>query len=262
MRRVDRLTMVGWGALLMPPLVMWHEIAGHAATCAALGGRVATIGAFYVECDGLVGGRSMAVACAGVVMNIALALVAFRLWRRARGDTARLVWWLVWVSEGFVAAGYFCFSGVTGIGDLATVPGGALADLPLPVVWRIAGLIGGIAAYVWLVRAGGRGLGEMLGTGLVTRSARRGVAHVYYATCGIASVLVGLLNPQGLVVTLSSAAAASFGGLAGFINIGFSARGDDRPTGFAARRSWPVIVGGGVVLAIFAALLGPSIHPL
>ncbi len=50
-RHIDKLTMVGWGMLLMPLLTMWHEIGGHAAFCAAQGGHVTTIGAFYVECD-------------------------------------------------------------------------------------------------------------------------------------------------------------------------------------------------------------------
>ncbi len=260
-QRVDRLTMVGWGALLMPLLTMWHEIGGHAAACAVQGGHVATIGAFYVNCTGLPVGPAAIVACAGVAMNALLAVVVHALWRRSTGDSTRLVLWLIWVSEAFVAAGYFCFSGVTGFGDLGTGKGGALTWLPLPLAWRAGETLFGVVAYVLIVGSAIRALDGMLGTGAVTRSARRRIAHSYYAACGFGAVLVGLLNPVGILITIMSAAASSFGGLAGFISIGYAARGIDAPLPFVVARSWPVVVAGAVVLAAFAIILGPSIRP-
>ena len=56
------MTITGWGLLLMPLLTIWHEIGGHAAACALQGGRVTTIGAFYVDCDGPVGSGNILVA--------------------------------------------------------------------------------------------------------------------------------------------------------------------------------------------------------
>lgn len=259
-QRVDGLTMAGWGALLMPLLTMWHEIGGHAAACVVQGGRAAEIGAFYVQCTGLSGWRDVVVACAGVAVNIVLALAAHAAWRRARGDTMRLALWLVWVSEAFVAAGYFCFSGVTGVGDLGTGPSGALSDVPAPLVWRVAETIVGIAAYVALVRAGIAGLNAMLGTGPATRPARRRIAHGYYLAAGAGAVLVGLLNPVGLFITIMSAMASSLGGLAGFISIGFAARGPDAPRAFVVAREPWVILAGAIVLVGFAVLLGPTIR--
>lgn len=260
-QRVDWLTMAGWGALLMPLLTMWHEIGGHAAACALQGGTVATIGAFYVECEGLSGLPRMLVACAGVTVNALLSLAAYLCWRRARRDTARLALWLVWVSEAFVAAGYFCFSGVTGVGDLGTGPQGALAGLPWPLALRLSEIVVGIAAYIAVVRAGIGALNAMLGTGPRTRQARRRIAHSFYIASGLGAVLVGLLNPVGLFVTIMSAAASSFGGLAGFISIGLAARGADAPRDFDLPRNWLVIAAGGIVLALFAAVLGPSVKP-
>jgi hypothetical protein len=73
-------------------------------------------------------------------------------------------------------------------------------------------------------------------------------------------VLVGLLNPVGLFVTIMSAAASSFGGLAGFISIGFAAPGADAPRPFEVARNWAVIAGGGLVLTTFAVVLGPSLR--
>ena len=260
-QQIDWPTMAGWGALLMPLLTMWHEIGGHAAACAVQGGRVATIGAFYVDCTGLSLWPDAVVACAGVIVNMALSLIAYAAWRRSESHGTRLLWWLIWVSEAFVAAGYFCFSGVTGAGDLGTGAHGALPWLPMPIAWRGGELALGIVAYILLVRAAIRGLTAMLGSGRATEPARKRIAHTYYIACGAGAFLVGLLNPVGLFITIMSAAASSFGGLAGFISIGFAAGGPDAPRPFVVARNPLVIVGGLLVLATFAIVLGPSVHP-
>lgn len=257
---IDGMTIVGWGMLLMPLLTMWHEIGGHAAACVVQGGHVATLGAFYVECTGLPRLAEIVVACAGVTMNALLALAAFLLWRNARSDGARLTLWLVWVSEAFVASGYFLFSGVSGVGDLGTSSDGALHGMPAPLVFRVVEVLVGAACYFALVRAAIRTLTAMLGTGRVTSATRRAIAHSYYGTCGAAAVLVGLLNPVGIFITIMSAAASSFGGLAGFISIGYAAPGSDDPNAFHVARNWPVVVFGAAVLIAFALVLGSSRH--
>ena len=260
-QQVDWLTIAGLGTLFMPLLTMWHEIGGHAATCAILGGQVETIGAFYVDCTGLSALPNAAVECAGVAVNIALSLVAHAGWRHARGDLARLIWWLVWVSEALVATGYFCFSGVTGAGDLGTGPDGALAGASFPLAWRVGETALGILTYALVLRAGLGALNAMIGTGPGTVAVRRRIAHGFYIACGAGAVLVGLLNPIGLFVTIMSATASSFGGLAGFISIGFAASGADLPRNFVIERNWGVIAGGVLVLVAFALVLGPSVRP-
>lgn len=259
-QRVDLATVIGWGMLLMPLLTMWHEIGGHAAACAVQGGHVATIGAFYVDCTGLAGAAEILVAVAGVTVNALLAALAYLAWRRAATPRAALPLWLIWVSEAFVAAGYFCFSGVTGFGDLGTGSGGALAALPVPTAIRIGECVIGVASYVLLVRAAIRSLHAMIGTGADTRQARRRIAHGYYATAGAAAVVVGVMNPVGIVITIMSAAASSFGGLAGFISIGFADGAGPAPRAFVLARS-PVVIGAGALTLIaFAVVLGPSLR--
>lgn len=252
--------MAGWGLVLMPLLTMWHEIGGHAAACALQGGHVAEVGAFYVQCRGLSGVAAMLVAGAGVIVNLLLAAVAWRWWRGAGSDRARILLWLVWVSEAFVAAGYLCFSGVTGVGDLGTGPHGSLAALPHPGMLRIAEVAIGIIAYTLVVRAAIRALDAMIGTGATTLPARRRIAHGYYAAAGVGAVLVGMLNPVGWFVTIMSAAASSFGGLAGFISIGYAARGPDAPRALVIARDWRVIGAGIAVTAAFALVLGPTLR--
>lgn len=260
MQRVDSLTIVGWGLLLMPLLTMWHEIGGHAAVCAVQGGQVTTIGAFYVDCEGLLGLGNILVACAGVFVNIVLAIVAYFLWRRAVSDTARVTLWLIWVSEAFVASGYFLFSGVTGFGDLGIGKGGSLATFGLAWPIQIIEVVIGLISYILLVRAAIRALNMMIGNGPETRRVRRSIAHVYYASAGAAAVLVGLLNPVGIVITIMSAAASSFGGLAGFISIGYAVGKGGEAKPILIRRNLPIIGAGVAVLAAFALILGPSLH--
>lgn len=256
--RIDPVTVVGLGLVLMPLLTMWHEIGGHAAACAIQGGHVAAIGAFYVDCLGLTGVPRVIVACAGVAMDTLLAIVAFGLWRRTTGDLARLALWYVWVTKGFVAAGYFCFSGVSGFGDLGPGPDGGIGPLPMPWVWRAAFLAIGALTYWRLIVAAIRTLTEMLGDAAATRAARRTIAHVYYGTIGVVALLVGLLNPVGLFITVMSAAASSFGGNAGFISIGFAGPSGTDERGFVVRRNWGILAAGVLVSGAFAVVLGPS----
>ncbi len=258
--RIDLLTIVGLALLLNPLLTMWHEIGGHAAACAALGGTVATIGAFYVQCTGLTGLPDMAVACAGVAVNTVLAIVAYAVWRGARRDRARLFWWFVWVSEAFVAAGYFCFSDISGVGDLGVARGGGLAGAPMPIAWRIGEMAFGIAVYWLLIGRASAALGRMIGAGELVAGSRRRIAHGYYFASGAIAILVGLLNPVGIFVTILSAAASSFGGLAGFISIGFARPAGAPANSFTIARWWPVIITGAATSALFALLLGPSLH--
>ncbi|MBB6124801.1 hypothetical protein [Sphingobium subterraneum] len=257
---VDLLTILGLSMAIHPLLTMWHEIGGHAVACAALGGHVATIGAYYVDCTGLAGWRSVVVSCAGVTVNAVLAVWAYALWTRATQDRARLVLWLIWVSEAFVAAGYFAFSGVSGFGDLGTGEGGGLEGLPMPVVIRVGELLFGIAAYILLVRAAIRSLNGMIGTGPQTDAVRKTIAHGFYAGAGAGAILVGLLNPVGLIITIMSAVASSFGGLAGFISVGYAIAPLDAPKPFSLARNRPVIIGGAAILIAFAAILGRSLY--
>lgn len=259
-QRIDRVTIAGLALVMMPLTTMWHEFGGHAAACAALGGRIAEIGAFYVDCNSTDELRRMAVSCAGVAVNILLGLAAFAAWRRAKGDWPRLVLWLLLMDQAFVASGYFAFSGVIGVGDLATGVHGGLVGIAHPWIVRGVEAAAGIFCYSRMIRFGIRSLGDMLGDSPATAPDRRRICHSFYLTSGVAAVVVGLFNPLGLFILLASAAASTFGGLAGFISIGFDVPHGDNERPFAIdRRRWLVALGALVTIG-FAAILGPSIR--
>jgi hypothetical protein len=261
MPRIDRWTIIGIALLLMPLLTMLHEIGGHALTCLATGHHVLQLGAFYVECDSLRGSTAMRlVAFAGPGIDIVFALLGWLVWRRLRGDLARLIGWYVWLGCGFAAAGYFCYSGVTGIGDLGPAGDGGLAPLPMPWLWRAGFALGGGIVYYLLVMAGMRQLAAMIGQGPETKSARRWIAHGYYLTLCVAAVLASLPNPVGIFITLASATAASFGGNTGLISIGYATGEAGEGRGFAIERSWGLLAAGVVASIAFAVVLGPTIR--
>lgn len=259
-QHIDKATIAGLALLLMPLLTMAHEIGGHAAACVATGGTLKELGAFYVECGNSGPGAARIVALAGMGMDAVLGLIAWRVWRGLKGDLARLTGWYVWLCLSFSAAGYFLFSGISGIGDLGPGEGGGIGPLPQPLLWRAVFAAGGGYAYWRLVKAGIATLGEMVGQGEDTKLARRAVAHVFYAALCLAAVAASLPNPVGLFITLASAGAASIGGKAGMINIGFSAKAGAGAKPFTIARNGWLIAAGVLVSAAFAVVLGPTIR--
>ncbi len=256
--QVDFVTIAGLALLAMPLLTMWHEIGGHAAACVAMGGKVTEIGAFYVQCSGLDYWPDIFVAAAGVLVDVGLALFAWAMWARASADLARLIWWYIAVVKGFVAAGYFAFSGVTGQGDLG--PSGGFAGLGNPLAMRAFLTLAGIAAYWWLYQRAARTLATMIGQGPLTKTSRRRIGHLFYLVLGIGAVFVGLFNPVGIFITIMSAAASSFGGNAGFIWLGYGTSDVGEPVPFRIGRHWAILGLGVATSAIFGWVLGPSVR--
>ncbi len=258
--QVDAITIVGLALVLLPLEVMTHEIGGHAVICAVTGGLIQDIGAFYVNCDAPTLWAAHATALAGVAIDTTVSCIAFLLWRRTTGDFARLVFFYVWIMKGFVAAGYLLFSGISDSGDLGTALDAGMSGIANPILWRIAIIMIGGFAYWRLIRAAIRALDTMVGDTPETQTARRKIAHIFYITIGLASVVVGLLNPVGIMITIMSAAASSFGGNAGFISVGYADPKGTQQRKFLIKRNWYVFIAGLVLLGSFALILGPTLH--
>lgn len=260
-QRIDLPTIAGIALLLMPALTMLHELGGHAAACLALGGHLRELGAFYIDCDAPTDLARRIVTAAGPGIDAVVGLLGYGVWRRLKGDLARLVGWYVWLGCAFSVTGYFFYSGVSGIGDLGTVGKEGIGPLPLPYVFRAIFALGGAGAYAMLILAGIRTLATMLGTGATTLPAKRRVAHGFYAVLCLSALLASLPNPVGLLITLTSAVAASFGGKAGLISIGYAPGKPESPRAFTIARNVPLIAAGLLATLAFAAILGPTIRP-
>jgi pimeloyl-ACP methyl ester carboxylesterase len=255
---VDWVTLIGLTLIIGPLTVVGHELGGHAATCLAIGARVTAIGAFYVDCIDASGGVPRIVSMAGTMADILIFALSYWLWPRAKGDLMRLSLWLVFSVKGMVAAGYFLFSGATGIGDWGPGIGGGIGPLPHPFAWRAGLFLIGLFAYIRIVRLSTKALHAMIGGGDDAAATQRKVALGFYFIFGGLAVLIGLVNPVGIVITITSALASTFGGTAGMITIA-RRKAVSEPIPFAVGGSIPLLLCGLAVAITFAAVLGPTI---
>lgn len=258
--RVDMRTLVGLALLLLPLLTMGHELLGHALTCVASGHRPSQLGAYYVECPHTGPWSRRIVAIAGTGVDVLLALLAHAAWRKVRRPLPRLVWWIVFTVKGMVAAGYWMFSGVTNLGDWGPAMGGGIGPLPWPWLLRAVMFAVGLYVYIAVVRRAIHMMVAMLGGGEQARVTQRKIALTIYLVGGASSVLVSLLNPLGIVITLMSAVASSFGGTAGLFNVAWSRPSDEPPRDFVIDRHYAILVAGVLTTIAFAVVLGPTIY--
>ncbi|PNS09129.1 hypothetical protein [Solilutibacter silvestris] len=261
-RTCDWLTVVAIAGLAYVTATALHEHLGHAAACTALGSNVLKFGAFYVECnDGKLSAMSVRmVALAGPVVSLLLGLVGARLLRRAWAPLPRLFIWML-ASIGLMTAfGYMMFSAVAGIGDLGIGKDGVLHDVAMPWLWRV--LMGGVGYWlydrsvVWSMRT----LAGIIG-GREDRPRRvQRLSLLTYLAGAVTCIVIGLFNPEGIIIVLTSAAAASLGGTSGFAwgpprtRVG---AGDSDPVVFP--RSWAWIIVGVAVVLFYGIVLGPTI---
>jgi hypothetical protein len=130
-------------------------------------------------------------------------------------------------------------------------------------LWRIALVVGSYVAYRWVVRVFLRPIeARAAGVGRPRIQAAQHMAlTAYFAGVGI-YLLIGLLNPQGLFIVVTSALAASMGGTSGLLwMMRLLDQGHEvPPPGLYFGRSWMWISVAAVVVAIYAAILGPSVR--
>jgi hypothetical protein len=258
--RVDLWTLAGLALLLLPLLTMAHELGGHALACVASGHLPSQLGAYYIECPGTGPWAHRLVAMAGTGMDVVLAVLALLGWHRARQPLPRLVLWIVFTVKGMVAAGYWMFSGVSNLGDWGPAAGGGIGPLPWPWLWRAVMFAIGLAVYIGVVRQSIRMLRTMLGGGEVAGRTQWHIAMAIYLIGGVSAVLVSLFNPLGIVITLMSAIASSFGGTAGLFNVAYAKPCNEPPRGFVIDRSYAIFVAGVLMTLAFAAVLGPTVY--
>lgn len=115
-----------------------HEALGHGGACLALGRSITQLSSVYFRCS--VG--SPWIDFAGPANNLLVGLIAWLLLRRFPDSLFLLLAMAFNLCWGF---GYFLYSSVTGLGDLAFF----LRDLPLEPVqpWRAAFFLIGALGY-------------------------------------------------------------------------------------------------------------------
>ena len=262
---VDLPTLLSIAALVSVLSVMLHEALGHGGSCLLLGGHAKAWGAFYFDCDyaGLSVMDRRLVAAAGNTVNLLTALVAFlALMASVRTSNAvRVFWWLLLAENLMIWAGYFLFSGVSGLGDWGGSIDGVLQGLNVNL-WRIVLTLGGAALYVLAVFLAARHLVDVLGGEAAGRVRRtRTLTLPAYLIGGVVAVLIGLLNPEGIFIVLASAAAATLGGTSGLVwlPVVMPRSAVSRRPALTLERNWVWIGFSVTAVILYAVVLGPTL---
>ncbi len=245
-----------------------HEMIGHGLNCLLVGGRVTELGAFYVNCDyaGMTDLAIRWVAFAGPLVSLLTGVISTWIWARISANQVqrRFFFWLLGSLGFMTAAGYLLFSGVSGLGDFGVSRDGILYQISPEWLWRILEIILGAAGYFGVVILAVRRMERMIGGSGVARirHARR-IALIAYLSGAIVSILVSLLNPVGIVIIITSAAAASLGGTSGLLWMMqlLDRKKETADPLLEISRSWPWIVGGLAFIVLYGVTFGPTLHP-
>jgi hypothetical protein len=265
---IDYLTVIALSMLAYTLAVLLHEHLGHALACVSLGGHPAELGAFFVNClyANMPDLSIRLVALAGPIVSLitgAIGLLA--LDRISQGSSHLRYWvWLFGTISLMTAAGYLLFSGFSGLGDFGTSRDGALYLARPEWLWRLASAVIGGAGYALVIYLSLRKMDKLIGGEGPARVAHaQKLSLTSYLTGTLMSVLIGLLNPQGIVIVLISAAASTLGGTSG---LAWMMQMLDRKKASSAsplrlERSWLWIGTGFIVAILYAAILGPTVRP-
>lgn len=266
--RTDVLTIMAISSLTYLLGTAIHEHLGHGASCLGLGGQFKEVGAFYVDChyQGMSDLNIRLMALAGPLASLVQGFLAFAAFRQSRDASPHLRFflWLLGSLGLMTATGYLLFSGLTGLGDFGVSRDGTFYQVSPEWLWRVLLILLGAAGYALTVRTMLSTMDTLIGGSGPDRMRRAaGLALTAYLTGGLVSVLIGLLNPQGIFIVLASAAAASLGGTSALAwTMTFLKR--DRTTTdppLILSRQWSWIAAGLIFTLIYGLWLGPSINP-
>ena len=242
-----------------------HEGLGHGGATLLLGARPTMFNAIFFNYDESTASRAVqrCLSAAGSIANLLVGMPILAILPRVRSNLCRYFLWLFAAVNVLTAFGYFCFSGIAGIGDWVHVVEG----LGPPLLLR-GGLtaIGAVLYFVMAPRLLMPGLDPFLGRAPKIHERRaRVLSLVPYIAGGIAMVLAGIMNPLGWKLVLISAVAASFGGtslLAWYPAIPRAPCSvtPEPPLGLERSAGW--IVASVAALVVFVFVLGPGVGSL
>jgi hypothetical protein len=262
----DRLTLVAVSALAYIIAVALHEHLGHATACVLLGSHPREMGAFYVDCDDsrLTSLAIRLVAVAGPLVSLALGAICLPLAARVSTPPAFYFTWLPGTLGLIDATGYPLFSGISGLGDLGTSNDGALKGLTPEWAWRIAEAVAGLLAYIAVVYYAALTIAPRLGG--VGRARIRGARITFtwsYVAGAAVYLAIGLLNPRGLVILVTSALASSMGGTSGLLWMSrvLGPEPSAQAAGIRFGRSWGWIIAAAALTLGYAVVFGPTLRP-
>lgn len=264
--KTDFLTVIFLSAFSFMLATAVHEHGGHSLACLAQGGKLTELGAFYVDCAqgslSLAGSRIVALAgpLASFLMGVA-AMLVFGGVSRVNAPLKFFLWHFATVNL-MVATGYMLFSGVAGIGDFGTGESGVFYQAQPEWVYRLALSVAGLVSYFGVVLVSLRKLNSFIGGEGIERIRRaQTLSLLSYLAGGASAILIGFLNPHGIIIVLISSVASCVGGTSGlaWMMQMLNRKKDTGKSPFVLERSWAWIGVSAAFLIAYAIIFGRTI---
>ena len=185
----DPGTLASLGLLAYVLADIVHHALGHGVACLAVGGRIVSLSAIFVDCTR----RGPMIDGAGPLANLVAGLACLLVLAVARRPALRLFLALAAAQNLLWFGGNVLFSVITMRDDWAFV----IAGLAPAWAWRIASGALGIAAYVAGVRLLAWALQPFLEPPPVAAGRVGRIALLAYAGAGLAACATALLDPHG-----------------------------------------------------------------
>jgi hypothetical protein len=261
-------TLIAIAAIAYVVAVGLHEHLGHSTACVLLGSHPLELGAFYMNCDDspLSSAAVRMVALAGPCVSLLTGIVSLLLLSHLPGEASRGFYflWLLGTIALMCAAGYLLFSGISGLGDLGTGADGALRGVHPEWLWRIALTALGVLSYAGVVALSVRLIAPRL-DGDAEARVRQGsrLNLIAYWSGAAVYLLIGLLNPLGMLILLESVLPSSLGGTSGLLWMMQWLDRRQPPTGpgLSITRSMGWMLAAGVITIAYGLALGPTLRP-
>ena len=261
----DLLTLIALSAFSAILATALHEHGGHALACFTQGGKLLELGAFYIDCqyESVTSLGYRLVAFAGPFASFLAGVIVMFFFNRTNKNTQmKFFLWHFATVNLMIATGYFMFSGIIGIGDFGLDQYGVFYQVQPEWLVRVSLTVVGMAAYFGVVVYSMRKMDTFIGGAGQERVNRaQMLSLIAWISGGVAAVLIGFLNPHGIIIVLISSVASCVGGTSGlaWMMQMLNRKKDTGDAPFVLERSWEWIGISAAFLVLYAIVLGPTI---
>ena len=260
---LDWITVVAIAAVAISFNVAVHE-GVHALTCLAIGGHLKAYSALSVSCNTLTTGQGKIVDGSAPIFNILAGVLLWVIVRSSKKQASG-TWFFLWLfmlMNWLYGAGYWVFSGIANVGDMATVIRGWSPGW----LWRVLMTIAGFLLFMFFIQLASREFGQVIGDDSdeqIRRANKLGVLS--YITSFVVVLLAGFFNPNGLLsLPVTAGLFAVAGGLSPLLWMMQRLRAKNfiKPgkKTLEIHRQWQWLVAAGVVVFLYVFILGRTLY--
>lgn len=260
---IDVLTTVAIAAIAISINVAAHEGA-HAFACLAVGSHLEEYSALYVSCESTTPLQQKIVDGSAPMFNIIAGMVLWMIVRasRKRAPETWFFLWLLMLMNWLYGAGYWMFSGISNIGDMATV----IATWEPAWIWRLLITVVGTGLFMLFVWLALQELGKMIGGEAdeqIKRATKLGI--LAYGTAALVVLLAGVFSPLGFSsLPVMAGLFAVLGALSPLLWMmqWFQAKSFPKiaKPPLEIRRKWEWLVAAGIIVVVYVVVLGRTLY--